>query len=137
MQMTPTIAVHMSAAMTAVLLGPFALWARLGRITRPRLHRALGYAWVTCMIAAALSAMFIRDFNLPNIVGYTPIHLLVPLTFFSLYRAFVYLLQGNFQGHRKSMQWLYFNACIVAGAFTLLPGRYLGHLIWTEWLGLI
>ena len=137
MQMTPTIAVHMSAAMTAVLLGPFALWARLGRITRPRLHRALGYAWVTCMIAAALSAMFIRDFNLPNIVGYTPIHLLVPLTFFSLYRAFVYLLQGNFQGHRKSMQWLYFNACIVAGAFTLLPGRYLGHLIWSEWLGLI
>ncbi len=137
MQMTPTIAVHMSAAMTAVLLGPFALWTRLGRITRPRLHRALGYAWVTCMIAAALSAMFIRDFNLPNIVGYTPIHLLVPLTFFSLYRAFVYLLQGNFQGHRKSMQWLYFNACIVAGAFTLLPGRYLGHLIWSEWLGLI
>ena len=137
MQMTPTIAVHMSAAMTAVLLGPFALWARLGRITRPRLHRALGYAWVTCMIAAALSAMFIRDFNLPNIVGYTPIHLLVPLTFFSLYRAFVYLLQGNFQGHRKSMQWLYFNACIVAGAFTLLPRRYLGHLFWSDWLGLI
>jgi len=137
MQLTPLIAVHMSAATTAVLLGPFALWARLGRTTRPRLHRALGYAWVTCMIAAALSAVFIRDFNLPNLAGYTPIHLLIPLTFFSLYRAFQYLLAGNFQGHRKSMQWLYFSACLVAGAFTLLPGRYLGHWIWSDWLGLI
>jgi uncharacterized membrane protein len=137
MQLTPLIAVHMSAAITAVLLGPFALWARLGRTTRPRLHRALGYAWVTCMVAAALSAVFIRDFNLPNLAGYTPIHLLIPLTFFSLYRAFQYLLAGNFQGHRKSMQWLYFSACLVAGAFTLLPGRYLGHWIWSDWLGLI
>jgi uncharacterized membrane protein len=137
MPLTPLIAVHMSAAITAVLLGPFALWARLGRTTRPRLHRALGYAWVTCMVAAALSAVFIRDFNLPNLAGYTPIHLLIPLTFFSLYRAFQYLLAGNFQGHRKSMQWLYFSACLVAGAFTLLPGRYLGHWIWSEWLGLI
>jgi uncharacterized membrane protein len=132
MQMTPTIAIHMSAAITAVLLGPVALWARLGRTTRPRLHRALGYAWVTCMITAALSAIFIRDFQLPNAMGYTPIHLLIPLTFFSLYRAFAYLLQGNIQGHRKTMQWLYVSACLVAGAFTLVPGRYLGSLIWSN-----
>ncbi|WP_312261331.1 DUF2306 domain-containing protein [Limnohabitans sp.] len=132
MQMTPTIAIHMSAAITAVLLGPVALWARLGRTTRPRLHRALGYAWVTCMITAALSAIFIRDFQLPNAMGYTPIHLLIPLTFFSLYRAFAYLLQGNIQGHRKTMQWLYVSACLVAGAFTLVPGRYLGNLIWSN-----
>jgi len=135
MQMTPLIAVHMSAAITAVVLGPFALWARLGRTTRPRLHRALGYAWVTCMIAAALSAVFIRDFQLPNLAGYTPIHLFVPLTFLLLYRAFAKLLQGNIQGHRKSMQWLYFSACLVAGVFTLLPRRFLGNLIWSNWLG--
>lgn len=132
MQMTLTIAIHISAAITAVLLGPVALWARLGRTTRPRLHRALGYAWVTCMITAALSAIFIRDFQLPNAMGYTPIHLLIPLTFFSLYRAFVYLLQGNIQGHRKTMQWLYVSACLVAGAFTWVPGRYLGNLIWSN-----
>ncbi|MEK7346542.1 MAG: DUF2306 domain-containing protein [Pseudomonadota bacterium] len=130
MQMTPTIAVHMAAALTAVALGPLALWARLGRTKRPRLHRALGYAWVTCMIAAALTALFIRDFNLPNIAGYTPIHLLIPLTLGSLFFAFRFLAKGNIPGHRKTMQWLYFNACIVAGAFTLLPGRYLGDWLW-------
>ena len=137
MQMTPTIAIHMSAAIAAVALGPFALWARLGRTTRPRLHRALGYAWVTCMIATALSALFIRDFQLPNLGGYTPIHLLIPVTFFYLYLAFSHLLQGNVRGHRKSMQRLYVSACLVAGAFTLVPGRFLGNLIWSNWLGWI
>ena len=69
--------------------------------------------------------------------GYTPIHLLIPITFISLYRAFVYVLQGNIKGHRKTMQTLYISACVVAGGFTLLPTRYLGKLIWTDWLGWI
>lgn len=135
MPLSPTIAIHMSLALTAVALGPVALWARLGRTTRPRLHRAMGYAWVTGMLGAALTGLFIRDFHLPNIGGYTPIHLLIPLTLLSLYRSFRYLAAGNVQGHRRSMQWLYFNACIVAGAFTLLPGRHLGQQVWGQWLG--
>lgn len=135
--MTPTIAIHMNLALTAVAIGPVAIWARKGPSLRPQLHRALGYAWVTCMLGAALTGVFIRDFRLPNLWGYTPIHALIPLTLFSLYRAFRYLAQGNITGHRKTMQWLYFNACIVAGAFTLLPGRYLGQLVWGQWLGWI
>jgi uncharacterized membrane protein len=34
------------------------------------------------------------------------------------------------------MVWLYVSACLVAGAFTLLPSRYLGGLVWHQWLGL-
>jgi uncharacterized membrane protein len=33
------------------------------------------------------------------------------------------------------MQRLYVAACIVAGAFTLLPNRLIGHAVWTQ-LGL-
>lgn len=132
MELTPTIATHMTLALSAVAIGPLALWARLGRITRPQLHRAFGYAWVTCMLGAALTGLFIRDFRLPNIGGYTPIHLLIPLTLFSLYRAFRFLAEGNTTGHRKTMQWLYVGACVVTGAFTLLPGRYLGQLLWSN-----
>ena len=88
MQLTPLIAIHMSAAIGAVLIGPVALWARKGRAQRPRLHRAFGYAWVTLMIVTALSAIFIRDFALPNLAGYTPIHLLVPVTVLGLVGAF-------------------------------------------------
>lgn len=137
MQMTSTIAVHMSAAIGALALGPFALWARLGRTQRPRLHRALGYAWVTLMVITAVSAIFIRDFKLPNIAGYTPIHLMVPAVFIGLGLAFWMLARRNIRGHRISMQATYISACVVAGGFTLLPNRFLGQLIWGQWLGLV
>ncbi|MGH6637201.1 MAG: DUF2306 domain-containing protein, partial [Polaromonas sp.] len=72
MELTPLIAVHMTAAILATAIGPVALWARMGRTQRPRLHRAFGYAWVTLMVITAVSAIFIRDFTIPNIAGYTP-----------------------------------------------------------------
>lgn len=137
MQMTPTIAVHMTAALGALVLGPIALWTRLGRTQHPRLHRALGYAWVTLIVMTAISAIFIRDFRLPNIAGYTPIHLIVPAVFVGLYLAFTRLARKDFAGHRRSMQITYISACIVAGSFTLLPGRYLGQLVWGQWLRLV
>jgi uncharacterized membrane protein len=132
MQLTPLVAVHMTAALAALVTGPVALWARRGRQQRPKLHRAFGYAWVTLMVATAVSAIFIRDRSLPNLAGYTPIHLLIPVTLAMLVVAFWRLAQGNIAAHRATMQRLYFAACIVAGAFTLLPNRYLGRLLWTS-----
>lgn len=113
------------------------MWARRRSSQRPRLHRAFGYAWVTLMIVAAATAAFIRDFRLPNIAGYTPIHLLVPITVVSLCMAFRALGRGNIAGHRRWMQRLYVSACVVAGGFTLLPGRYLGDLVLGQWLRLV
>lgn len=136
MQMTPIIAIHMSAALGAVVTGPVALWARQGAKQRPRLHRAFGYAWVTLMLATAISALFIRDHKLPNVDGYTPIHLLVPVVFFSLFGAFWYLARGNVARHARIMRLLYVLACIVTGFFTLLPQRYLGGLAWGHLAGL-
>ena len=143
MQLTPVIAIHLSAALGALALGPLALWARRGHAARvahtqrPRLHRAVGYAWVTLVLAAALSALFIRDHDLPNIAGYTPIHLFVPYTLGGLFVAFRHLLRGNIAGHRQAMVQLYVGACVIAGAFTLLPTRFLGQLVWGQWLGLV
>lgn len=137
MQMSPIVAVHMTAALLAIATGPVALWARQGRAKHPRLHRAFGYAWVTLMLVTAVSALFIRDWTMPNIAGYTPIHILVPVVLFGLFGAFWFLAHGNVNGHRKVMQRLYFGACIVAGGFTLMPDRYLGQLVLGQWLGVI
>jgi uncharacterized membrane protein len=132
MEMSPVIAVHMTAALGALATGPVALWARrAGAPHHPRLHRAFGYAWVTLMLVSAISALFIRDFSLPNLAGYTPIHVLVPVTLISLFGAFWKLAHGNIAGHRAVMRNLYIGACLVAGAFTLLPQRYLGRLVWS------
>ncbi|WP_280189345.1 DUF2306 domain-containing protein [Delftia sp. PS-11] len=136
MQLTPLIAIHMGAALAATAIGPVALWARRAGAARPRLHRAAGHAFVTLMVCAAISAGFIRDTSLPNWGGYTPIHLLVPVTLINLARSFWFLYRGNIEGHRKTMRGLYFGACVVAGLFTLLPSRYLGGLLWRQ-LGLL
>lgn len=137
MQLTPVIAIHLGAALAALAIGPVALWARRGTRPRPVLHRAAGYAWVTLMVVVAISAMFIRDHRLPNIAGYTPIHLLVPVTLGSLALAFSHLRHGRVRSHRLTMIGLYISACVVTGALTLLPSRYLGQMVWGQWLGLI
>ena len=38
--------------------------------------------------------------------------------------------RGNVDGHRKAMKGMYIGGCVVAGLFTLLPGRFLGSLLW-------
>lgn len=139
MQLTPLIAIHMTAALAAVVIGPVALWARRGQAhgQRPRLHRAAGYAWVTLMVITAVSAIFISDPVLPNIAGFSAIHLLIPVVLGMLFLAFRFLFRGNVRGHRKTMIWLYIGGCIGAGVFTLAPDRTLGQLVWGEWLDLI
>ena len=136
-QITPLIAIHLTAALGAVATGPVALWARKGATQRPRLHRAFGYAWVTLMTIAAISALFIPAQVAPLIANMGPIHALSFVTLGMLALSFWFLAQGNIAGHRKTMQRLYFGACVVAGAFTLLPGRFLGNLVWGQWLGLM
>lgn len=137
MTLTPIVAVHMTAALLATATGPVALWARLGMRQRPQLHRAFGYAWVTLMIVTAVSAIFIRSTLGFSYAGVSPIHLLIPFTLLNLVGAFWALSRGDIARHRWHMQGVYFGACVIAGFFTLVPGRYLGVLIWSRWLGLL
>ena len=130
MQLTPVVAIHLSAALGALALGPVALWARLGTPQRPVLHRAFGYAWVTLMVAASVSALFIRDTRLPNLAGYTPIHLLVPVSLGGIMAALWQLARGNVRRHRRFMLGTYLGGCVGAGLFALLPGRLLGQWLW-------
>jgi uncharacterized membrane protein len=133
-QLAPAVQFHLLAASTAILLGPLALRSRKGSPW----HRSLGYAWVLSMLLAALSSLFIRDFRLPNLAGYTPIHLLTLATFIGT-GAGLYLIvvRRNISAHRQTMLRTYLGGCVLAGAFTLLPGRYLGDLLWHHALGLI
>jgi uncharacterized membrane protein len=127
--LSPQIIIHLAAALSAAALGPFALWARLSGKQRPKLHRAFGYAWVTMMLLTAISALFIKS-SFAFWLHFSWIHLLIPLTLFGLFGAFWFLAKGNIRGHRKAMFGLYFGACLGAGVFTLLPGRFLGQFIW-------
>jgi uncharacterized membrane protein len=122
----PLIFFHLVTAVAALLLGIVMLSRRKGTTS----HRALGWIWVTLMGSTALASVFIRDYRLPNLYGYTPIHSFTLLVAVLLPLALWYIRRGNVRGHRKTMTGLYIGACIVAGLFTLLPGRFLGSLLW-------
>ncbi|WP_295642650.1 DUF2306 domain-containing protein [uncultured Methylibium sp.] len=128
--MPPLIAVHLVLALAALVLGPVAMLIRKGS----RWHRATGYAWVTLMLGAALSAMAIRDYRLPNIAGYTPVHLLVVLTVGGIAMAMWHISRRNIRAHRRAILFAY-NGVVIAALFSLLPTRRLGMLVWHDWLG--
>ncbi len=128
----PVVFAHLMLALGALVLGGVLLWGRKGDAT----HRRLGWAWVALMAGVAVTGGFIRDHFLPNIAGFTPIHLLVLFVAWQLPRAVRYARRGQIDAHRQAMRGLYRGGCLIAGALTLLPGRFLGSLLWRQ-LGLM
>ena len=130
---TPAVIVHVVAATSALLVGPVALWVP----KTSRWHRAAGHAWVTLMAVTVVSSLFILNFSRLNLAGFTPVHLLIPVTVGGVVVAFRALAQGRIADHRQAMRSVYLGACVLAGLFTLLPGRYLGDRLWHHGLGLL
>lgn len=122
----PEVALHLFAALGALALGLFILFGRKGSGT----HRWMGRTWVLLMGTAALSSAFIRGGELPNLHGFSPIHALTLFVLWQLPRGIAFARQGNLVAHRKTMRGLYIGGCIVAGLFTLMPGRFLGQMLW-------
>jgi uncharacterized membrane protein len=122
----PLVFFHLVTAFGALLIGAVVMLRRKGNGS----HRAWGWAWVVVMGATTVASAFIRDYRMPNIAGYTPIHFFTAFVAFNLPRGIWYIRQGNVMAHRKTMRGLYIGGCIVAGVFTLLPGRFLGRQLW-------
>ena len=133
LQRHPVIFFHLVTAVLALLLGILMFARRKGT----RSHKALGWTWVVLMGSTALASAFIRDYNMPNLAGITPIHAFTVITAVNLPRGIWYIRRGNVAAHRRCMTSLYVGACLLAGVFTLLPGRFLGHLLWHHALGVV
>ena len=95
----PLVFLHLIAALAALLLGIAILTRRKGTFS----HRTLGWTWVMLMAAASVSSVFIRDYKIANIAGYTPIHLLTVTVAVMLPLAIWYIRRGNVSGHRRMM----------------------------------
>ena len=133
LQNHPLVFFHLVTALAALLLGSVILLRRKGNGS----HRVLGWLWVALMGSTTLATAFIRDYQLPNIAGFTPIHAFTVLAAVLLPRGIWHIRRGNLQAHRKTMSGLYLGACLLAGLFALLPGRFLGNLLWKQALGVI
>lgn len=126
-EFTPYILIHLVAALAALGLGAAVFLRRKGT----PVHRALGRVWVGLMLVTAISTYWIRASG-----GFSWIHGLSLLSLAALAWAVRLALTGNIRRHQRVMKALYFGALMVAGAFTLLPQRLLGHALWSSF-GLI
>ena len=119
-RLSPWMVVHLCAILPAIPLGAVMLWRRKG----DRLHRLLGRVWVALMAVAATAS-----FGLHGITGHIgPIHILSAITLVALPRAIWQARKGRIAEHRRTMTIVY-ASLIVAGYFTLLPTRLIGHFL--------
>ncbi len=113
----PAIPLHAFAAMVAFMLGVVQFASPKGTLP----HRTLGWIWVGLMATVAISSFWIHQLRL--IGPFSPIHLLSIFTLAMLPLAVWRAHQHQVAAHRKAMILLFAGALVVAGLFTLVPGR--------------
>jgi uncharacterized membrane protein len=120
---TAATKVHAFVALAAFAVGVL----QLSRLKGDRLHRVLGYAWVAMMLAVAVSSFGIHE--LKQWRGFSWIHLLSIAVIVNAPLAVMYARQGNVSGHKLAMIGLFVGALVIAGLFTLLPGRIMHAVV--------
>jgi uncharacterized membrane protein len=119
----PAIPMHAFAAMTAFVIGLVQFSAPKGTLP----HRALGWIWVLLMLAVAVSSFRIHTIRL---VGpWSPIHLLSILVLVTLPLAVWRAHRHQVAAHRRIMISIFLGGLMVAGLFTLLPGRIMHAVV--------
>jgi uncharacterized membrane protein len=113
----PIIQLHASAAIVAFVLGIVQLAAPKGTIP----HRIIGWTWSLLMVTIAVSSFWIHDLRIVGPFG--PIHLLSIFTLVMLPLAILHARRHRVDRHRRAMISIFFGALVIAGLFTLLPGR--------------
>jgi uncharacterized membrane protein len=117
------IPLHAFAAMTAFVLGVVQLAAPKGTLP----HRTIGWIWVGLMLAVAISSFWIHQIRL---VGpWSPIHLLSILVLVSVPLGVWRAHRHEVRDHRLIMISVFSGALVIAGLFTLVPGRIMHAVV--------
>ncbi len=116
------IQIHVASTLAALVLGTIVWFRRKG--TGP--HKVMGWAFVLLMLVASGSSLLITEI-FPG--RFSPIHILSLTTPLGLAGAIYAIRRGNIHWHRRAMRMVYGGGLIVAGIFTLLPGRIFGQML--------
>ena len=119
----PIIAVHAMAAGAALVLGIVQLAGRKGTAG----HRARGWAWIALMVVVAGGSFLIHKGR--QLGPFSWIHLLSINALVFLVIGVLHARAGRIEAHRWTMISLFFGALVVAGLFTLVPGRIMHHVV--------
>ena len=90
-------------------------------------HRTLGWIWVLLMVIVAASSFWIHELRLWG--PWSPIHLLAIFTLAMLPFAVLHARRRRVDRHRNAMIAIFVGALVVAGLFTLMPGRIMHAVV--------
>ncbi|MBK1662600.1 DUF2306 domain-containing protein [Paracraurococcus ruber] len=121
----PLVQAHAAAAIAAFGLGLWQMAAPKGTLP----HRRLGWAWTGLMLVVALSSFGITGNRGPW--HFSWIHGISLFTLVMLPLAVLHARRGRVGLHRRAMIGLFLGALVITGAFTLLPGRLLGRVVFS------
>jgi uncharacterized membrane protein len=113
------IQIHLIAAIAAFALGAWQLIGAKGTTS----HRVLGWIWATLMMIVAASSFWIS--HLRQLGPFSFIHLLSILVLIQVPIALHAARRHNIVSHRAIMTRLFMGGLLLAGVFTLAPGRVL------------
>jgi len=119
----PAIQLHAFAAMTAFALGIVQFSAPKGTLP----HRTIGWIWASLMAIVGATSFWIHELRLWG--PWSPIHLLSIFTLVTLPLAVWAAHRHAVDRHRRAMTAIFFGALVIAGLFTLVPGRILHAVV--------
>jgi len=119
----PAVSLHGFAALSAFVLGLVQFAAPKGTLP----HRTVGWVWVLLMLAVAISSFWIHEIRLLG--PWSPIHLISIYVLVMLPLAVWRAHRHQVSEHRRAMIVIFSGALVVAGLFTLLPGRIMHAVV--------
>lgn len=117
---------HLYTVLPCVVLGAINFMLK----KRSPYHKYVGSSYMVLMLFTAFITLF-----MPAMVGskifnhFGWIHSFSVLTIYSVPTAYIAIKKGNIKKHKRKLIGLYIGAILIAGAFTLMPGRYLHNIL--------
>lgn len=108
---------HLATMIATLALTPAILWMRRGT----RLHRRLGYAWVSALGLTAIDSFAIRTSGHLSLI-----HILSVVTLCALPMLVISARRHDHKRHRRVVRGLVIGALLTAGFFTFPFQRMLG-----------
>ena len=111
---------HLGSLVPAFVIGSYLLLNRKGT----PVHRFLGKIYMGLMLFTAFITLFMEALVGPKFLNHFGfLHLLSLFVLYTVPTAYRAIRVGNIKLHKRKMVGLYVGALLVAGAFTLSPGR--------------
>jgi uncharacterized membrane protein len=114
--------IHLATVFLASILGALLLFKKKGTAS----HRRVGKYYMMLMLTTAVVALFMPAQVGPAFLGHFGfIHLFCVLVLYSVPAAYFAVRNGNIAKHKFNMIGVYVGGILIAGTFTLMPGRLL------------